>query len=120
MKTKLLVLAILLNFYGHRCTEQPSSLVDERKECSALLSTDLIKEIQSYQPIVEQIITEAAYGSFSGNTWNRFVHRSFCLDAVILTISMLRNCNLVWPNSRINLVVVWPERRISKIPSTMC
>lgn len=34
------------------------------------LAPELIKEIQSYQPIVNQIVSAVVNGQYSGDTWN--------------------------------------------------
>lgn len=38
-------------------------------ECSGL-SPELIKEIQSHQPVVDQIVSAVVNGKYSGDTWN--------------------------------------------------
>lgn len=42
-------------------------------ECSSLISSNLVDEIRSYQPIVNQIVAAAVNSKFSGSTWNRLV-----------------------------------------------
>lgn len=48
-------------------------LEEDANDCSQLISTDLIDEIRSYQPIVNQIVEAATNKPFSGSTWNRLV-----------------------------------------------
>lgn len=44
-----------------------SDIENERQICD--LDNNLIKEIDSYAPIVKRIINETMQGSFKGNTW---------------------------------------------------
>lgn len=39
-------------------------------ECSNGLSPALIEEIQSHQPVVDQIVSAVVNGHLSGDTWN--------------------------------------------------
>lgn len=88
MKGLFLISSILLHFNvihgatiidsGIRRTNTLENLLDEdASECSSLISSDLIDEIQSYQPIVNQIVAAAIKSEFSGSTWERLVHLSF-------------------------------------------
>lgn len=43
------------------------------------ISPELIAEIKSYQPIVDQIVAAVVKGPHSGSTWNRFVYFPFKL-----------------------------------------
>lgn len=45
----------------------------QNDDCSLLLSSKLVDEIRSYQPIVNRIVAAAINTEFSGNTWNRLV-----------------------------------------------
>lgn len=38
------------------------------------LSLDLINEIRSYEPIVDQIVSSIVNGKYSNDTWNRLVN----------------------------------------------
>lgn len=51
------------------CNALPSAAADEK--CS--LKPELIAEVQSYQSVVDKIVSAAVNGSFSGNTWKRLV-----------------------------------------------
>lgn len=48
-------------------------LGEDARECSSLISLDLVNEIRSYQPIVDGIVAAATNSDFSGSTWNRWV-----------------------------------------------
>lgn len=59
---------------GVRRTNTLEKLLNEdTDECSSLISSNLIEEIQSYQPIVNKIVAKAINSEFSGSTWNRLV-----------------------------------------------
>lgn len=60
---------ILMLFSISLCNALPSVTNDEK--CS--LKPELIAEIQSYQSVVDTIVSAAVNGSFSGNTWTRLV-----------------------------------------------
>ncbi|CAG5075773.1 Similar to cpq: Carboxypeptidase Q (Xenopus laevis) [Cotesia congregata] len=51
------------------CYRVVERLSDSSDSCDGVLSPDLIKEIDSYQPIVDRIVNEATNGSFKGRTW---------------------------------------------------
>lgn len=46
-----------------------NSIKKESAECPNL-TAELIKEIQSHQPIVDQIVSAVVNGKYSGDTWN--------------------------------------------------
>lgn len=75
MNRKLIFFPILLHLnviYGDVLPSNTFKTGPEN-ECLSLLSSDLISEIRSYQPVVNQIVAAAINGTFSGSTWNRFV-----------------------------------------------
>lgn len=41
------------------------------KDTICSLSEDLIREIKSYQPIVDKIVASVVNGEYSGDTWRR-------------------------------------------------
>lgn len=46
-----------------------NNIEKDNEQCSSL-SPDLVKEIQSYQPLVDQITSAVVNGKYSGDTWN--------------------------------------------------
>lgn len=88
MKGLFLVSSIFLHFnviYGatlidsgiRRTNSLEELLSEDSSECSSLVSSDLIDEIQSYQPIVNQIVAAAIKSEFTGSTWERLVYLLF-------------------------------------------
>lgn len=72
MKSLILVWSVLINFHiVYGAFHRTHSVDTERDECSSLISSDLVNEIQSYQPIVNQIVGAALNSTFSNSTWNR-------------------------------------------------
>lgn len=84
MKRNCLILAILLHLnviHGatiidsgiRRLNTLNAMLNADADECSVLISSDLVNEIQSYQPIVNQIVSAAIDSKFAGSTWKWLV-----------------------------------------------
>lgn len=103
MKRKLIFLPILLHLNVIYGAVLPSNTFETgpENECLSLLSSDLISEIRSYQPVVNQIVAAAINGTFSGSTWNRFVdfHR-------VNPFVQSKTIRLALQNSLINSVAV--------------
>lgn len=80
MTEKFVLLAFA--FFLHQNAIRGATIIDsgvrrsntlDANECSTLISSNLIEEIQSYQPIVNKIVAKAINSEFSGSTWNRLV-----------------------------------------------
>lgn len=62
---------------GRRQSTNMNKLVDNSDKANNLgetkcsLSQELMEEIQSYQPIVDKIVTSVVDGQYSGSTWQR-------------------------------------------------
>lgn len=78
MKRIILVIAILFHLDAIYGASRPANVFEAevdavQDECSSLLSSNLIDEIRSYQPVVNHIAAAALNGKFSGSTWKRLV-----------------------------------------------
>lgn len=59
-----------VRFIGIERTSSPSDVETQTTDECPNLTSDLVKEIQAYQPIVNKIVEAVVNGKYKGDIWN--------------------------------------------------